>query len=141
MVNVDDDADTVAERIADVERLRERVYAGTVSRVHRVQGLDGEWIHAPPIEGTLIVNVADLLARWTGGAYRSTPHRVVNASGRERLSLVVAYDPDPETLIDARQIFGDDLEAADEPITCGDYLLWRFGRAFAYRERGDSATP
>lgn len=100
----------------------------------QVQDAAGEWIEAPPIDGTLIVNVADLLARWTGGAYKSTPHRVVNSSGRERLSLVLAFDPDPETVIDARNVFGPDFAAADPPITCGDYLTWRFNKAFAYRK-------
>ena len=100
----------------------------------QVQDSNGEWVEAPPIEGTLIVNVADLLARWTNGAYKSTPHRVVNASGRERLSLVLAFDPDPDTMIDARQIYREDAGQAEPPITCGDYLVWRFAKAFAYRK-------
>ncbi|MEO0822935.1 MAG: 2OG-Fe(II) oxygenase family protein [Pseudomonadota bacterium] len=100
----------------------------------QVQDARGEWVHAPPVPGSMIVNVADLLARWTGGAYKSTPHRVVNRSGRERLSLVLAYDPNPETVIDAREIFGADCARAEAPITCGDYLVWRFGKAFAYRK-------
>jgi len=99
----------------------------------QVQGIDGEWLLAPPIDGTLVVNVADLLSRWTNGAYKSTPHRVVNTSGRERLSLVLAFDPDPETLVDSRAVFGVDHEPDNDPITCGDYLVWRFGKAFAYR--------
>ncbi|MEM6943186.1 MAG: 2OG-Fe(II) oxygenase family protein, partial [Pseudomonadota bacterium] len=82
------------------------------------------------------VNVADLLARWTNGAYKSTPHRVVNRSGRERLSLVLAFDPNPETRIDARDVFGSGIDSAPEPITCGDYLIWRFGKAFSYRAKG-----
>jgi len=100
----------------------------------QVQDVTGDWIEAPPIEGTLVVNVADLLARWTGGAYKSTPHRVVNSSGRERLSLVLAFDPDPETMIDVRSVFDEVPANAEEPITCGDYLIWRFDRAFAYRK-------
>lgn len=100
----------------------------------QVRDADGDWIEAPPIEGTLIINVADLLARWTDGAYKSTPHRVVNSSGRERLSLVLAFDPDPDTMIDAREIFGPDHPAREGPITCGDYLTWRFEKAFAYRK-------
>ncbi|WP_158971418.1 isopenicillin N synthase family dioxygenase [Chachezhania sediminis] len=99
----------------------------------QVEDAKGEWIEAPPIPGTLLVNVADLLSRWTDGAYKSTPHRVVNASGRERMSLVLAFDPNPETLIDARGVFGPDHVPANDPITCGDYLSWRFGKAFAYR--------
>ena len=101
----------------------------------QVRDANGAWIHAPPIEGTLVVNVADLLSRWTNGAYRSTPHRVVNRSGRERLSLVLAFDPDPETVIDARAIFGPGTRIEHEPVTCGDYLVRRFAKAFPYRSK------
>ena len=100
----------------------------------QVESLDGEWIQAPPIEGTLIINVADLLNRWTDGAYKSTPHRVVNSSGKERLSLVLAYDPNPETMIDAKDVFGANYTPKEDPITCGDYLSWRFAKAFAHRK-------
>lgn len=100
----------------------------------QVQHVNGDWLQAAPIPGTLVVNVADLLARWTAGAYKSTPHRVVNSSGRERLSLVLAYDPNPETVIDPLAVFGPGVEDAEAPITCGDYLVWRFGRAFGYRK-------
>ncbi len=96
-----------------------------------VKTVNGEWVKAPPIEGTLVVNVADLLHRWTGGVYKSTPHRVINRSGRERLSLVLAFDPNPETIIDSSIIKGiNDINT----ITCGDYLNWRFNKAFAYRD-------
>lgn len=101
----------------------------------QVQDITGEWIEAPPIPGTLLVNVADLLTRWTDGAYKSTVHRVVNASGRERMSLVLAFDPNPETVIDARDVYGPDHAAREAPITCGDYLVQRFARAFAYRKK------
>lgn len=101
----------------------------------QVQDLAGNWVAAPPLADTLIVNVGDLLARWTNGAYRSTPHRVVNTSGRERLSLVLAYDPDPATMIDPRGVLGDGVETEYDPITCGDYLTWRFAKAFAYRKK------
>ncbi len=100
----------------------------------QVQDAGGDWVTAPPIPGTLVVNVGDLLARWTNDAYRSTPHRVVNSSGRERLSLVLAYDPEPETLIDPKALFGGQIETAYEPMTCGDYLIWRFAKSFAYRK-------
>jgi isopenicillin N synthase-like dioxygenase len=101
----------------------------------QVQTSDGEWIEAPPIDGTLVVNVGDLLSRWTDGAYKSTPHRVINKSGRERLSLVLAFDPNPETLIDARDIYGPDYKAKEKAITCGDYLDWRFSKSFSYRNK------
>ena len=44
------------------------------------------WIDAPPLPGTLICNIGDMLDRLTGSWYRSTPHRVRNLSGHGRLS-------------------------------------------------------
>ena len=101
----------------------------------QVETINGEWVHAPPIDGTLVINVADLLNRWTDGVYKSTPHRVVNSSGGERLSLVFAFDPNPETIIDARDVFGHCHVSKEPPITCGDYLNWRFNKAFSYRNK------
>ena len=100
----------------------------------QVETRDGQWIEAPPIEGTLIVNVADLLHRWTNGAYKSTPHRVINNSGRERLSIVLAFDPNPETIIDPCDVFGSHYALGEPSISCGDYLNWRFDKAFSYRK-------
>ncbi len=100
----------------------------------QVQDAQGEWVTAPPIPGTLVINVGDLLARWTNDVYRSTPHRVVNSSGKERLSLVLAYDPEPETMIDPRALFGADVDTPYDPVSCGDYLTRRFAKSFTYRQ-------
>ena len=98
-----------------------------------IQRRNGSWVAMPPIPGTLVVNIGDLLERWSNRRYRSTVHRVINASGRERLSLVLAYDPNFETLVDPRAFCAEDETPHDAPITCGDYLLWRFAKAFSYR--------
>jgi isopenicillin N synthase-like dioxygenase len=99
----------------------------------QIENADGVWIDAPPLTDTLVVNIGDLLHRWTNGLFRSARHRVVCPQDSDRLSLVLAYDPNPETLIDAADLaFSGSIQ--EQPITCGDYLDWRFSKAFAYRD-------
>ena len=65
-----------------------------------VRNRAGEWIAAPPRADAFIINIGDLLARWTNDRYASTPHRVVNRSGRARYSIALFYDPDVDTPIE-----------------------------------------
>ena len=58
------------------------------------------WISAPPIENTFICNIGDMLDRMTGGLYRSTPHRVINVSSKDRYSFPLFFDPGFDTKIE-----------------------------------------
>jgi isopenicillin N synthase-like dioxygenase len=97
----------------------------------QVLGADRTWINASPINDTYVVNVGDLLARWSNDRFRSTPHRVVNESGRARQSLAVFVDPNFATPI--IPVVQDGRAARYKPTTCGAHILSRFDKSFAYR--------
>lgn len=91
----------------------------------------GEWIDATPIPGAFVVNVADLLAQWTGGRWQSTPHRVRNVSPVDRYSIPFFYDPSMDTDVTVVPTCGD---AGGSPaINYGRYLMERLDKNYAYR--------
>jgi isopenicillin N synthase-like dioxygenase len=107
----------------------------------QVRNRAGEWIAAPPLAGTLVVNIGDLLARWTNDLFRSTPHRVVNTSGRARYSLAVFYDPDFDAEVSAiASCVAPGEPPRYPPTTCGAHVLSRFKAAFAYRNENAAPT-
>lgn len=98
----------------------------------QVRARSGEWVTAPPIAGTFVVNVGDLMARWTNNRFLSTPHRVINSSGRARYSVGVFFDPAFDTVIDPIALRPPG-PALYPPVTCGEYIVSRFNEAFTYR--------
>lgn len=90
----------------------------------------GEWIPAPPIDGTLVINIGDLLERWTDGRLPSTRHRVRNTSGAERYSIAMFHDPDPTALIDPNDMHSNSSNF--EAVRAADYISGRNRGAFAH---------
>jgi isopenicillin N synthase-like dioxygenase len=102
-----------------------------------VLNTDKAWVKATPIPGSFVVNVGDLLARWSNDRFASTPHRVINRSGRERYSMPVFFDPDWGTVIDPRDCgLPPGTEATYAPVGAGEHIRGRFDRAFQYRGKG-----
>ena len=101
-----------------------------------LQNLARDWVAAPPLSGTMLVNSGDLLGRWSNDRYRSTRHRVVNRSGRDRLSIATFYDPTFTALVDP-----EDLNLADGdvskylPVSAGEHILGRIDASFGYRNK------
>jgi isopenicillin N synthase-like dioxygenase len=89
----------------------------------QILNTDGEWIQAPPVPGTFVVNIGDLLARWTNDRFVSTVHRVWNITGRERYSIPfffgVNYDATVKTL---DSCLAEGEQSKYEPILAGEYV-------------------
>ena len=98
-------------------------------------------VPAPPLPGSFVCNIGDMLDRMTGGLYRSTPHRVRNPAPRDRLSFPFFFDPAFDAPvrpipIPGRAVADDKDERWDRSSvhafqgTYGDYLLAKVGKVF-----------
>jgi isopenicillin N synthase-like dioxygenase len=92
-----------------------------------IQRPGGAWLHAPSIAGAAIVNVGDLLTRWTNGQLRSVLHRVIlpegEAAQRPRYSATLFYEPRHEVVISClKPCHGPTKPALYPPITVGERL-------------------
>lgn len=79
----------------------------------------GHWVDVPHRPDALVVNVGDMLHRMSNGRLRSTPHRVINTSGRERFSCPFFYDPHVSTVIEPLPGTG---APKYPPLVFGDFL-------------------
>lgn len=99
------------------------------------------WVDAPPIPESFICNLGDMLDRLTYGVYRSTPHRVLNTSQRDRLSFPFFFDPGfdawmkPIEGLERDSAFPetdrwDQANLQEFSGTYGDYLLNKVSKVF-----------
>ncbi|MBV9012840.1 MAG: isopenicillin N synthase family oxygenase [Pseudonocardiales bacterium] len=108
---------------------------GTLTILDRQEGLgglqiqtpEGNWIDVPAAPGALTINIGDLMARWTGDRWRSTPHRVLppptDAPHEYLISLILFCKPNSDTVI--APLPGSIGHTYYPPITAGDYLRER----------------
>ncbi len=98
------------------------------------------WHHVDPVEGAFVCNIGDMLERISGGRYKSTPHRVANVSGRQRLSFPFFFDPSWDarvTILPTDGAHADDAperwdgaSVFDFDGTYGDYLTAKVAKVF-----------
>jgi len=85
----------------------------------QVRDLNNDWVNVTPIEGTIVVNIADLLQKWTDGKYVSTKHRVIQKkSSSDRYSMAYFVHPNPKTPV--------------KETTAIEYLLMRLNDTHKY---------
>jgi isopenicillin N synthase-like dioxygenase len=104
----------------------------------------GKFRPAPPIPETVLVNIGDLMERWSNGRWRSTVHRVVappvderesGGKGKEmlkaRYSIPFFATADPETVIEALPgCWGEGREKMFERTTAWEYVQMRMATSY-----------
>jgi isopenicillin N synthase-like dioxygenase len=102
--------------------------------------IKSKWVPAPPIRNSFVCNIGDMLDRMTAGYYLSTPHRVRNVTGNNRLSFPFFFDPNFFAEIKSIQIGAGIRDNKEERWdrasvheyrgTYGDYLLAKVSKVF-----------
>ncbi|KAI8623832.1 hypothetical protein F5Y19DRAFT_468270 [Xylariaceae sp. FL1651] len=106
---------------------------------------EGQWIKAPPIENTLVVNIGDFMMRLCNDIYKSTVHRVTNETKQERVSMPFFFGLNFNCVEGVVPSCTSETNPAKyEPISCGDWCQMRFKmerEAFLKKEAMKSIAP
>jgi isopenicillin N synthase-like dioxygenase len=90
----------------------------------QVRNKSGDWIDAPPIRGSFVVNIGDLMARWTNDLFTSTLHRVANRSGQARYSIPFFIGTNPDASIEVLpSCVSAENPARYPPVVASEYIL------------------
>ncbi|PPQ78729.1 hypothetical protein CVT25_010732 [Psilocybe cyanescens] len=96
--------------------------------IQALQVLNSEkkWINAPPIPGTLVINLGDQFARWTNDIFKSTVHRAINRSSVRRYSIPLFFGTDYNVKLEPMpSCVSPDRPPKYEVITAGEYVKAR----------------
>jgi isopenicillin N synthase-like dioxygenase len=91
----------------------------------QVQLKDGSWLTANPIPGAFVINIGDMIERWTNGEWKSTNHRVVHQGSNFRVSVPFFFEPDFDATVKPLEtcIKRTGGEARFDEVVYGDHLL------------------
>lgn len=113
----------------------------TILRQDQIGGLQvfnkqGKWQDARPIDKTFIVNIGDLMQRWTNNVYTSTKHRVINTNSKQsRYSIPFFVEPNYHTVISSlKSCINEKNPAQYEDIISGDWINKRLNETHEYRQ-------
>ncbi|XP_031253611.1 probable 2-oxoglutarate-dependent dioxygenase At3g50210 isoform X2 [Pistacia vera] len=70
----------------------------------QVRNRSGEWISAPPLPGSFVCNIGDMLKIFSNGLYESTLHRVINNSPKYRICIAHFYETNYDTAVEPLEV-------------------------------------
>lgn len=89
----------------------------------------GVWEDVPCVPGTFIINLGDMLERWTNGRFKSTVHRVVTKTAKDRYSCAFFWEPTFTTRVECLpSCCSADNPPRFPPTTSGQYLLDKYAQ-------------
>jgi len=95
----------------------------------------GEWLAPPVIDGTFLVNLGNVMKRWSNDRFLSTPHGVLNDSGRDRYSIAFFYSPNPDARIEVLPTCtGPANPPRYEPAVYRDLVLQFYNANYFHRQ-------
>jgi isopenicillin N synthase-like dioxygenase len=96
----------------------------------------GEWFPPPIIPGTFLINLGNIMRRWSNDRFLSTPHGVLNDSGTDRYSIAYFHSPNPDSTIACLpSCVSPDNPPRYEPALYRDLVL-EFYRANYFHQKG-----
>lgn len=96
----------------------------------------GEWFPPPVIPGTFLVNLGNIMRRWSNDRFLSTPHGVLNESGSDRYSIAYFHSPNPDTVIECVPSCTGPGNPPKYPPAIYRDLILEFYRANYFHQRG-----
>ena len=96
----------------------------------------GEWFAPPVIPGTFLINLGNIMRRWSNDRFLSTPHGVLNDSGTDRYSIAYFHSPNVDSVIECLpSCVSADNPARYQPAVYRDLVL-DFYRANYFHQKG-----
>jgi isopenicillin N synthase-like dioxygenase len=101
----------------------------------QVGNRDGDWVEAPPIPGSFIINVGDMMMRWSNDKFVSTPHRVINSTQHERYSMPFFFGANYDTVVAPLEVCcGPGNPPRYPPTASGLWSVRMITDAYEYRK-------
>jgi isopenicillin N synthase-like dioxygenase len=100
----------------------------------------GEWFPPPIIPGTFLINLGNIMRRWSNDRFLSTPHGVLNDSGTDRYSIAYFHSPNVDSVIECLPSCVSAEKPARYPRAIYRDLVLEFYRANYFHQKGHSSS-